>query len=77
MTSLIVGFSGTARIGSGGASVPDPRPRAPRASRASDSRASPPGRGRSAVISDGNRDGNDGSHQRLAAAMNSHLLSRI
>ena len=32
MTSLIVGFFGTVRIGSGGASVPDPRPRAPRAS---------------------------------------------
>ena len=31
-TSLILGFFGTARIGSGGASVPDPRPRAPRAS---------------------------------------------
>ena len=30
--SLIVGFFGTARIGSGGASVPDPMPRAPRAS---------------------------------------------
>ena len=29
---LILGFFGTARIGSGGASVPDPRPRAPRAS---------------------------------------------
>jgi hypothetical protein len=34
--------------------------------------------GRSTVIADGNRDGNDGSHQRPeAAAVNSHLLSRI
>jgi hypothetical protein len=29
------------------------------------------------VIADGNRDGNDGSHQRPEAAVNSHLLSRI
>ena len=34
--------------------------------------------GRSTVIADGNREGNDGSHQRPeAAAVNSHLLSRI
>jgi len=32
MTALNVGFFGTARIGSGGASVPNPMPRAPRAS---------------------------------------------
>jgi hypothetical protein len=30
--------------------------------------------GRSAGISDGNRDGNDGSHQRPDATTNSHLL---
>ena len=33
--------------------------------------------GRSAGISDGNRDGNGGSRQRIEAAMNSHVLSKI
>jgi hypothetical protein len=33
--------------------------------------------GRSAGISDGNRDGNDGSRQRPEAAVNSHVLSHI
>ena len=33
--------------------------------------------GRSAGISDGNRDGNDSSHQRPDTAVDSHLLSRI
>jgi hypothetical protein len=33
--------------------------------------------GRSTAIPDGNGDGNDGSHQRTDAAVNSHLLSRI
>ena len=33
--------------------------------------------GRSAVIPDGNHDGNDGSHQRPDAAVDSHLLSGI
>lgn len=33
--------------------------------------------GRSAVISDGNRDGNDGSHQRPGAVVDSQLLSHI
>jgi len=33
--------------------------------------------GRSARISDGNRDGNDGSRQRPEAAANSHVLSHV
>ena len=33
--------------------------------------------GRSARISDGNHDGNDGSRQRTDAAVNSHVLSHI
>jgi hypothetical protein len=32
---------------------------------------------RSASVSDGNRDGNDGSRQRPEAAVNSHVLSHI
>jgi hypothetical protein len=35
------------------------------------------GGGRSAGTSDGNRDGNDGSHQRPEAAMNNRVLSHI
>jgi hypothetical protein len=35
---------------------------------------SPQGSGRSAVISDGNRDGNDGNRQRPDATINSHVL---
>jgi hypothetical protein len=38
---------------------------------------SPPQSGRSARISDGNHDGNDGSRQRSGAAVNSHVLSHI
>ena len=35
------------------------------------------GSGRSAGISDGNRDGNDGSRQSPDAPVDSHLLSRM
>jgi hypothetical protein len=35
------------------------------------------GSGRSVGIYDGNRDGNDGSRQRLEAAVNSRVLSHI
>jgi hypothetical protein len=38
---------------------------------------SPPRKRKSARISDGNHDGNDGSHQRPDAAVNSHVLSHI
>jgi hypothetical protein len=36
-----------------------------------------PRSGRSADISDGNRDGNDGSHQRPEASVNNHVLSYV
>jgi hypothetical protein len=65
--AAIVALVGFTRVppgmSSGGVGTPDATPR--------------PGSGRSASVSDGNRDGNDGSRQRPEAAVNSHVLSHI
>jgi hypothetical protein len=65
--AAIVALVGFTRVppgtSSGGVGTPDATPG--------------PGSGRSASVSDGNRDGNDGSRQRPEAAVNSPVLSHI